>query len=61
MSYLVLIFCKGRTDYHARRNDAAIEKSQELSSLHNVKSAAYKVDGKYSMIWNVKVPFIHPF
>ncbi|KAJ5900866.1 NADP-dependent mannitol dehydrogenase [Penicillium subrubescens] len=25
-------------------NDAAIEKSQELASLHNVKSAAYKVD-----------------
>lgn len=27
------------------RNKAAIEKSQELAKMHNVKSAAYQVDG----------------
>lgn len=28
------------------RNDAAIQKAKDLAALHNVKTSAYKVDGK---------------
>lgn len=35
-----------RSCLHEGSNDAAIERSEELASLHNIKSVAYKVDGK---------------
>jgi len=36
---------KNLTPIFFYRNKAAVEKSQELAKIHNVKSAAYQVDG----------------